>query len=84
MSEGASVCPSVQTLREGKGSLEVTPTGEQKNATFSWRAFKEKKTHFYLLLVCQQMVAEVDLTFQGTVGFNLSKTKVKRTATGKD
>ena len=32
-----SVRPSVQTLREGEGSLKVTRTGEYKNVIFSWR-----------------------------------------------
>ena len=35
----ANFGPSVQTLGEGEESLEVTRTGEQKNAIFSWRDF---------------------------------------------
>jgi len=44
--KGASVRPSVQTLGEGKGGLEVTRTKEQRNYIFAWREI----AHTYVTL----------------------------------
>ena len=64
--------PSVQTLGEGAGRLNINLTGELNNAIFSCRrGIKKRKTHFCLL--CQHTIAEVDRTFS-----RLSLTAAKR------
>ena len=60
--ERAYVCSFVQTLGVEEGRLDVSLTGDLRNATVSRWDFSEKKTHLYLL--CQQTFGDVDLTFK--------------------
>ena len=54
--------PSVQTLGAEEGRLEVSLTGDLRNAIFSRRDLSEKNSFRYSL--CQRTFGDVELTFK--------------------